>query len=658
MARVAEATRVAVASSEVDRGERAGARFAWLTLLLAAWNVGALFFDLWALLNGLTRDPAAPPYSIPFYLGVLTLVVSCVTLVVRARRRGRTWRHAFPPGYGILGVGAVVLLVALVADLGWRGGVGIAPRGVEGYFAPSRVVLIVGLVLISVGPLRAALRSRDAFDRGWPAVLSAALVLTLASLPGGYHPAVSPWLEQWIRPASSEIWVMDGDGGHQTRLIEAGDGIEAWNPVWSPDGTKIAYSRMRLGDHPPVNTPDDSDIWIANADGTGGRPVVQREGWQWLPHWSPDGTWLVYTDEPEEGPWASAGPAGFFGPLGPGFGGGPPDPIRQPADIWRVRVDGTEEPERITDTPGDDRAAAFSPDGHRLVFDATRDGNTEVYVMETDGSNPRRLTTYSGDDWGAAWSPNGRQIAWNSDRTGEMQIYVMNADGSDQSVVTTDPGTHVGPSWSSDGSRIAFGSEQGDTCEIASVARDGSDLRDLTRSPGACEDLTSGGGDWGPNARIVYARGEDPPAIAAAQVREDLAAAAMLLTVVALALVAVILARIRPPFGAFASIMGISTAIFALTSDSGRFIPAAVVGGLLVDLLVRFASARWKAVVAGAGSGAAFVLGAGATVSVTGGLAWSPTLWLGVAVAGGAIGWGIAELAGLLSSDREHGAST
>jgi len=661
MARVADASRVAVASNEVDRGERAGAPFPWLTLLLAAWNVGALFYVLWAVLNGATRDPAAPPYSIPFYLGVLTLAVSCLAMVVRARRQGRTWHHAFPPGYGILGAGAVVLLVALVADLGWRGGVGIAPGAVEGFFAPSRVGLIVGLVLISVGPLRAALRSPDASDGRWPAVLSAALVLTVVSLPGGYHPAVSPWLEQWIRPASSEIWVMDRDGGHQTRLIEVGDEMEAWNPVWSPDGKRIAYTRGRLGSHPPVNVPDDADVWIANADGTGSRPVVQRPGWQWLPHWSPDGAWLVYTNEAEDGPWASTGPLGFgggYGPLGPGFEPGQPTAIRQYAAIWRVRADGPAEPERLTDTPGDDRAAAYSPDGTRLVFDSTRDGNTELYVMDVDGSHPRRLTTSLGDDWGATWSPDGTQIAWNSDRTGEMQVYVMAADGGDASAVTSGTGNHVAPSWSSDGSRIAFELEQGDTCDIASVARDGSDLRNLTRSPVVCEDLTSGGEGWGPDGRIVYVRGTDPPAIATPLVREDLATAAMLLTAILLALVAIVVARIRPPFGAFATIMGISTALFAFTTDNARFIPAAILGGLFVDVLVRLAPTRWKPVAAGAGSAAAFVLSAGATVALTGGLAWSPTLWFGVASAGAAIGWGIAELVGLLSSDREHGVST
>ena len=62
------------------------------------------------------------------------------------------------------------------------------------------------------------------------------------------------------------------------------------------------------------------------------------------------------------------------------------------ADIWRVPADSSGAPERLTDYPGDDRAATFSPDGSKLAFDSTRADGTDIWVMGADGSDARQLT--------------------------------------------------------------------------------------------------------------------------------------------------------------------------------------------------------------------------------------------------------------------------
>jgi Tol biopolymer transport system component len=485
-------------------------------------------------------------------------------------------------------------------------------------------------------------------------VVSAGFVLALA-WGASFHPAANPWMERATIDPNSEIWAMDEDGAHQTRLIESGGGVGAWNPVLSPDATMIAYSRLSQHDHPSGAIPPDADIWVAKADGSGARPLVVREGFQWLPHWSRDGAWIVFTDEPEGGPWMAAGPQGPEGGnglLGLGFGPGATTPARRYARIWRVRVDGTGKPEQLTDSTGDDRAAAYSPDGKRLVFDSSRDGNTQIYVMDADGSNQQRLTQDGSDDWGASWSPSGKQIAFNAALTGEMQIYVLGVDGNGPAIpiaLTSDPGAHITPSWSPNGSHLAFGFEglgPRPACEIRSIDASGNDIRDLTRSPGACEDLTSGGGAWGLNGKIVYARGENQAANTDPLVREDLAAASVLLTALLLSIVAAVLTRIDPPFGTFAIVMGIATAFAASQSEQWRFLPAALAGGLLVDVLVRFTSGPRRGRVAAAGSAVAFVLGAAATVGLTAGLGWSPTLLLGVAAGSGVLGWSVGALIG------------
>jgi Tol biopolymer transport system component len=77
----------------------------------------------------------------------------------------------------------------------------------------------------------------------------------------------------------------------------------------------------------------------------------------------------------------------------------------------------------------------------RIAFSSNRDGNTQIYVMDADGSNQTRLTSNSDIDWAPAWSPDGSKIAFTSTpgRDGKWEIYVMDADGSNQTRLTGHP---------------------------------------------------------------------------------------------------------------------------------------------------------------------------------------------------------------------------
>ena len=75
-------------------------------------------------------------------------------------------------------------------------------------------------------------------------------------------------------------------------------------------------------------------------------------------------------------------------------------------------------PVRLTNTFAADYRPAWSPDGARIAFVSTRDGNPEIYVMNADGTSPVRLTSYAGYDADPAWSPDGSRIAFSSDRDG------------------------------------------------------------------------------------------------------------------------------------------------------------------------------------------------------------------------------------------------
>jgi Tol biopolymer transport system component len=105
---------------------------------------------------------------------------------------------------------------------------------------------------------------------------------------------------------------------------------------------------------------------------------------------------------------------------------------------------------------GDGANAAIPGINGRIAFETYRDGNYEIYAMQSDGSNPTNLTNRpSSTDFHPVWSPDGTQIAFVSDRDGQFntEIYVMNADGSNQTRLTNNEAADRDPSWSPDGSK-------------------------------------------------------------------------------------------------------------------------------------------------------------------------------------------------------------
>src|SRR5574341_1882924 len=88
----------------------------------------------------------------------------------------------------------------------------------------------------------------------------------------------------------------------------------------------------------------------------------------------------------------------------------------------------------------------------KIVFVSERNGNPEIYVMNSDGSGQTRLTSNAGVDEYPNWSPDGRKIVYTSEGIDTGEVFVINADGSGETNLTHNP-QYFGvekPKWSPD----------------------------------------------------------------------------------------------------------------------------------------------------------------------------------------------------------------
>ena len=101
--------------------------------------------------------------------------------------------------------------------------------------------------------------------------------------------------------------------------------------------------------------------------------------------------------------------------------------------------------------------SAEAQTGSKIVFASNRDGNSEIYIMNPDGSGQMNLTRHRENDYSPVWSPTGKQILFASDRAGQISdLYVMGADGNGVRRVFRKKVDRRHPTWSPDGEKIAY----------------------------------------------------------------------------------------------------------------------------------------------------------------------------------------------------------
>jgi Tol biopolymer transport system component/pimeloyl-ACP methyl ester carboxylesterase len=237
------------------------------------------------------------------------------------------------------------------------------------------------------------------------------------------------------------------------------------------------------------------EIYVMNADGSDQRLLISNQrALDSMPAWSPDGTQIAFASR-ERGKdfeiciviitenFQVTGEIfcltdNDFEDLHPTWS---PDGTQiaffskrdNDTEIYVINLDGTGE-RALTENDVDDKDPAWSPEGSQIAFVSSRDGDNEIFVMKLDGSDQVPLTDNDFMDRSPAWSPNGSQIAFISDRNGEQHLFVMESDGSHpQQLTGANFPWNDDPSWSPDGTQIAFRANNGGHVDIYIINADG-----------------------------------------------------------------------------------------------------------------------------------------------------------------------------------------
>jgi Tol biopolymer transport system component len=279
---------------------------------------------------------------------------------------------------------------------------------------------------------------------------SATLLALTGALPADAVPADGLIIFQSDRGGHVDLWTIRSDGSGLARLTD--DKADDVFPEWSPNGRKIAWTRGGLG---PAG-----EIWVMNADGTGRRQVTHNGFSDFDVAWSPDSNQLTYRSSR----------------------GGLPD-------VFVINTDGTGE-RQLTSDPARDIAPDWSPDGSRIAFTSDRSGAEAIYTMSAaDGSDLQKLTADSLFAAIARYSPDGGRIAFMDEFCGnctESDLWVMNPDGSGQRQVTDSADNEVMAAWSKDGSRVVV-----DLARITAGTLGKADIAVVTVATGATVDITN-----------------------------------------------------------------------------------------------------------------------------------------------------------------------
>lgn len=278
------------------------------------------------------------------------------------------------------------------------------------------------------------------------------------------------------------------EGGHEADLsdIASNCSVDGDNPqnfsVTTEDTTSVSFSltcKEVLNNQIAFtsNREGSYHIYVMNSDGTNPEQLTDFSAFKEFPIISNDGTQIAFVSRRDfniDNLYVMNADGSNVRRLTDSAGGGllvhswsPDDNMLAYSnerngnlEIFTIDTSGTDE-QRLTQNDAGDNYPSISPDGETIVFASDRNGDFDLYTMNIDGSDVTQLTSGDDVDLDPRWSPDGSKIAF-ARRNGDYEIYTINADGSDEMQITDNPATDRSPSWSPDGSMMVFESDRGD----------------------------------------------------------------------------------------------------------------------------------------------------------------------------------------------------
>ncbi|HEX9193564.1 MAG TPA: Tol-Pal system beta propeller repeat protein TolB [Burkholderiales bacterium] len=169
------------------------------------------------------------------------------------------------------------------------------------------------------------------------------------------------------------------------------------------------------------------ELRVADADGQGAQSILISSEPIMSPAWSPDGSRLAYVSFQHK-----------------------------KAVLFVQSLNANRQPAPIANYKGSNSAPAWSPDGKQLAAVLSKDGSSQIYLMNPDGTNVRRLSHSDAIDTEPFFSRDGQLIYFTSDRGGSPQIYRMPVAGGDAVRMTFEGAYNVSPRISPDGKTLAY----------------------------------------------------------------------------------------------------------------------------------------------------------------------------------------------------------